>query len=168
LESGPDFLVLALATVMAVVVAPVAEEITFRLLLQGWLEKQEDRSLGWRTPFEIDRAATETPQAEPPTETPAEFSTPTPAEAVDTLTTPPKRGICGLPYGWAPILVSSFVFAVAHFGYGPEPVPLFVLALILGYCYQRTHRIVPSIVAHALFNLFSMLTLWRLVFITKS
>ena len=53
--------------------------------------------------------------------------------------------------------------ALAHFGYGPEPVPLFVLALFLGYVYQRTHRILPCIVAHALFNLFSMIVLWRMV-----
>ena len=35
--------------------------------------------------------------------------------------------------------------------------------LLLGYVYQRTHRIVPSIVAHGLFNLLTMLTLWRMV-----
>ena len=38
---------------------------------------------------------------------------------------PPERGVVGLPYGWLPILISSLLFALAHFGYGPEPVPLF-------------------------------------------
>jgi membrane protease YdiL (CAAX protease family) len=76
---------------------------------------------------------------------------------------PPRRSVGGLPYGWAPIILSSLLFAAAHFGYGPEPVPLFVLALVLGYCYQRTHRILPCIIAHSLFNLNSMIVLWRIV-----
>ena len=62
-----------------------------------------------------------------------------------------------------PILISSVLFALAHFGYGPEPVPLFFLALILGYVYQRTHRIIPCIVTHALFNLVTVIALWRMV-----
>jgi hypothetical protein len=66
----------------------------------------------------------------------------------------------GWPYGWLPILGSSLLFSLAHFGYGTDPVPIFVLALILGYVYRRTHRIVPCIVMHALFNLVTMLTLW--------
>jgi membrane protease YdiL (CAAX protease family) len=41
-------LILFAAFVAAVVAAPICEEITFRLLLQGWLEKWEDRRLGWR------------------------------------------------------------------------------------------------------------------------
>jgi membrane protease YdiL (CAAX protease family) len=77
---------------------------------------------------------------------------------------PPRRGIAGLPYGWFPILISSIAFGLAHFGYGPEPVPLFLLALVLGHLYQRTHRIIPGIVAHALFNLFSMIILWRVLY----
>jgi membrane protease YdiL (CAAX protease family) len=48
-------------------------------------------------------------------------------------------------------------------GHGPDPIPLFVLALILGYMYQRTHRIVPSIVTHLLFNLTSLVMLWMVI-----
>jgi hypothetical protein len=76
----------------------------------------------------------------------------------------PRRGVFGLPYGMVPILVSAALFAAAHAGYGPEPVPIFLLALIFGYVYQRTHRILPTIVAHALFNLIPMITMWQLVF----
>jgi membrane protease YdiL (CAAX protease family) len=161
----PNLVVLALATVVAVVVAPVGEEITFRLLLQGWLEKWEDRRLGWRNINVVEATAeqvVELPMAE------TAF-----AEVVETetivltpvATEPPRRGVFGLPYGWTPIIISSFLFAAAHFGYGPEPVPLFVLALVLGYVYQRTHRIIPCIVAHAAFNLISMIFLWRIVFL---
>jgi len=40
-KEQPDLGVLLLATVSAVVVAPLIEEFLFRVVLQGWLEKQE-------------------------------------------------------------------------------------------------------------------------------
>ena len=174
-KSEPEIFVLVLATFMAVVVAPIGEEITFRLLLQGWLEKWEDSRLGWRkaagTGSPADNAidSDEAQQIETPIPLDRTLHT---NDAVDqakemdeTVNTPmpPRRGVGGLPYGWTPIILSSLLFAAAHFGYGPEPIPLFVLALVLGYCYQRTHRILPCIVAHSLFNLFSMIVLWRIV-----
>jgi membrane protease YdiL (CAAX protease family) len=60
---------------------------------------------------------------------------------------------------WLPIIISSFVFALMHAGQGNAPVPLFVLALGLGYLYERTHRIVPGMVVHFLVNLSAMLQL---------
>jgi membrane protease YdiL (CAAX protease family) len=80
------------------------------------------------------------------------------------LAGPGPRGVAGLPYGWLPIFISSALFGLAHFGYGPEPIPLFLLAIFLGLVYQRTHRIIPCIVAHSLFNLFTVVVLWRMVF----
>jgi membrane protease YdiL (CAAX protease family) len=77
----------------------------------------------------------------------------------------PTRGFAGLPFGWFPILISSLLFAAAHFGHGVDPFAIFVLAMILGYVYQRTHRIVPCIVTHMLFNAFAMLVLWQLIFV---
>jgi membrane protease YdiL (CAAX protease family) len=44
----PQLGVFVLATVAAVVVAPICEEILYRLVLQGWLEKWEDERLGSR------------------------------------------------------------------------------------------------------------------------
>ena len=168
-EAPPAPIVFFLSGVFAVVVAPICEEITFRLLLQGWLERWEDEQLGWR------RKAT----SEPPIEQVAsahDDGTVAPDQPIHTDTSPivaddlsfesepPRRGIAGLPYGWFPIMISATAFGLAHFGYGPEPVPLFLLALVLGYLYQRTHRIIPGIVAHALFNLFSMIILWRMLY----
>lgn len=46
---------------------------------------------------------------------------------------------------WASALVVP-----AHFA--PDPIPLFLLALVLGLLYFRTHRIVAPIVTHAAFN----------------
>ncbi len=152
---------LAVALVAAVVVAPICEEIIFRLLLQGWLEKLEDAVLGWRK------------------STPASDSTPAVAssdwggrvsrdmdgsiEPVPVAPGPPRRGMAGLPYGWAPILLSSQLWGLAHWGHGTDPIPLVLLGFILGYTYQRTHKVVPCIVAHMAFNLLSMFVLWRAI-----
>jgi membrane protease YdiL (CAAX protease family) len=165
-RSEPEVFVLALATVMAVVVAPIGEEITFRLLLQGWLEKWEDRRLGWRNRAQTPPDAVMQFEVAVKTQPPALDEDL--VELVPLTTAPPAAGVFGLPYGWTPIIVSAALFAVAHVGYGPEPAPLFVLALALGYCYQRTHRILPCIVAHGLFNLLSMIALWRVVLINAS
>lgn len=55
------------------------------------------------------------------------------------------------------VLISSAAFAAAHFGQGAAHIPLFLFALLLGYLYYRTHRLLPSIVAHATLNGFSVL-----------
>ena len=77
---------------------------------------------------------------------------------------PPVRGAANLPHGWLPIIITAVLFGLAHTGYGPEPIPLFFLGLVLGYLYQRTHRILPCIVTHAIFNLFTVILLWRMAF----
>jgi membrane protease YdiL (CAAX protease family) len=156
----PNVTLLLLASFVAVVVAPLSEEILFRLLLQGWLEKWEDKRLGWRrTSLPILRISEQDL---------AEYMLQRTDEATlidqPAMLAPPPQGVAGLPYGWAPILVSSLLFAVAHYGHGPDPVALFFLAIILGYVYQRTHRIVACIVTHALFNALAMLVLWYMVF----
>jgi membrane protease YdiL (CAAX protease family) len=150
-QANPTLFVLAFAA--AVVVAPICEELLFRLLLQGWLEKWEDR--GTITNDELQMTNDECVAADDSTFDirPSSLS---PAQ-------PPQFGLGNLPHGWLPIVLSSLLFALAHVGYGPDPIPLFLLALILGYAYQRTHRIVPSMVAHALFNGMSLFALWRVM-----
>jgi len=41
-----------------------------------------------------------------------------------------------------------------------DPIPLFLLALALGYIYYRTHRLLPILVLHAIFNGFALVSLW--------
>jgi membrane protease YdiL (CAAX protease family) len=68
--------------------------------------------------------------------------------------TRPRNGLPQQPtLRWLAIGISSLFFALAHFGQGPAPISLFVLALGLGYLYQRTHRVLPGMVVHFLVNL---------------
>ncbi|REK15750.1 MAG: CPBP family intramembrane metalloprotease [Planctomycetota bacterium] len=62
--------------------------------------------------------------------------------------------------GYAPLVVVSLLFGALHGGHGPDPVAIFVLSLFLGYAYRQTHRIVPSLVAHACLNGWTMVNLW--------
>lgn len=70
----------------------------------------------------------------------------------------------GLLQGWlearnwnfGAIVFTSLLFAVMHWGHGLAPVPLFFLSLGLGWLYQRTHRLLPSIVVHFCLNACSL------------
>jgi membrane protease YdiL (CAAX protease family) len=44
------------------------------------------------------------------------------------------------------------LFGLAHLGHGVSPLPLMLLGGVLGYLYRQTHRVVPSMVCHMLFN----------------
>jgi membrane protease YdiL (CAAX protease family) len=150
---------------VAVVIAPVTEEFFFRVLLQGRLERfgRQRRAAeahgapladaAWRepTPPEVVVAEIVPP---PPDENPYAASHAAGAVAekfTDSEPTPP-------PY-W-PIFVSAAVFALMHFSHGPDPIPLFFLALGLGYLYRQTHRLLPSVTVHFLLNGMSMALLW--------
>jgi membrane protease YdiL (CAAX protease family) len=50
------------------------------------------------------------------------------------------------------IWASSALFAAFHAQVWPSPVPLFVLALGLGYLYLRTRSLIGPVVVHGLFN----------------
>ena len=171
----PNLGVLVLATISAVLIAPIGEEIVFRLMLQGWLEKWEQEQLSGGPSLELlvsnDNQAIglEQPRNDELRMTNDEKTDHDNSSFVIRHSSfpsrgAPSRGLAGLRFGLLPILVSSLLFAAAHFGYGPEPVPIFVLALVLGYVYQRTHRIIPCMVAHAMFNSITILVLWRMVF----
>jgi membrane protease YdiL (CAAX protease family) len=116
---------IALMTLAACIGAPLAEEFMFRVLLQGWLERQ------WQVG-----------------ETTHDQQTPT-ASVANVAVTAARPG---MPVNWAPIGVSATIFALLHLGHGAAPIPLFFLALALGWLYQRTHRIWAGLVVHAALN----------------
>jgi membrane protease YdiL (CAAX protease family) len=119
--------------VIAVVIAPAVEELLFRAFLQGWFRN-------------IDLAARNRQWwlvHQPGTDVHAMLGTHRPATG-SALDTTQQRA------GWWPIVGSSFLFALGHQGF--DRVPLFLLALGLGYLYERTGRLMPCIVVHALNN----------------
>ena len=115
-----------------VIAAPFVEEFLFRVVLQGWLEK-----VFYRTRILLTTQLSQQ-QPRPGTVIAAEV--------------PP-------PFMWQPIIISSLTFSLLHVGHGPDPIPLFLLALVLGYLYAKTHRILPCIVVHMALNGFSMLSI---------
>jgi len=135
LQADPDPRLYAAAFVAAVCVAPLVEEWLFRVLLQGWLEKL---AAWWPAALHVSPIVNE------------------PGEEV------PGATNAALRPAWWPIAVSALLFALAHYSHGPDPIPLFVLALGLGYLYRQTHRLLPCVVVHLLVNLTTMLQLWVL------
>ena len=173
---------LAVAVLFAVVLAPLAEEFLFRAFLQGWLETRPWRSasasgMGADTAsspnghfssrsttdvkpieneshwHEIAMASAENPYA-PPTSLGIPSTAPLPDSSDGDLPSETNRAPARSDF--VAIVISSFVFAVLHASNWPAPVPLFFLALILGYLYNRTHRLLPCIVVHLLFNALSV------------
>ncbi|MEQ8787419.1 MAG: type II CAAX endopeptidase family protein [Pirellulaceae bacterium] len=186
IEQDPGLLWLSF--VSAAVAVPLTEELQFRLLLQGWLEK----AAVWRgdptvlliggrdaatdkgpPPESVAEAADhdvdagmipdEHPEQESPSEDACDDAHPyqpplaaadSPNEAAETP--PPLReDFTAESPPWFdrwPIVVSAALFAGMHLGQGPAPAPLFVLALGMGYLYERTHRILPAITVHSLLN----------------
>jgi membrane protease YdiL (CAAX protease family) len=135
---------MAAAAFTAVVAAPLYEETAFRLVFQGWLEKRF-----WRGDGELESQGSLL-QAD------VELGDQWQAFGGTALSV--KRAVA-TPLNWPPILISGVLFGLAHLGHGWSPLPLVLLGGVLGYLYQRTHRIVPSMACHFLFNLLTLVML---------
>ncbi|EAQ77095.1 CPBP family intramembrane glutamic endopeptidase [Blastopirellula marina] len=179
---------MAVASVAAAVVAaPLFEEFFFRGLFQGWLQDTVDGRLKVSNVL-LGRVRWLSSDDAPPTETETveqaseheiitavaaasegenPFHSPIAAPAVPTTEYESPEvvrqrnvlQICG------PILLSASFFALMHLGQGLAPIPLFFLALGLGYLYQRTRRLTPCVVVHFLLNGQSMALLLIQVFV---
>lgn len=173
-ESENRYAALAICGVAAVVAAPLFEELVFRRLLHGWLDrvaatKPDDWvSLFFETRHRgqvSDAAASNEENIDADVAADVDATTPGPwsdAEAVDNsaqehakvdMPAPPSAAVRDLPM-W-PMYVSSAIFALLHLNGGPDPIPLFFFALWLAYLYRLTGRITPCIVVHLLLNLFT-------------
>lgn len=160
-EQQSDASTMAIMFFSAVIVAPLSEEFFIRSILQGWLEKRSNEhqtqlhnlanSGEPGDPSEVDATLSEdSPVAE------ADLCNTSLIDEVEPAAAEPLRGW----YAALPILFSSGCFAAMHIGYGPDPIPIFLLAIALGFLYQRTHRLFASITLHALLNGTSLVLLW--------
>lgn len=171
LEKSPEWRLFIAASLNAVIVAPVVEEYFFRGLWQGWTEalrwppNGEDILFGRRQLGEAIGAATTDVEAKVVL---ADPSNPYMATLVDeqppveVLSDPTTQRTV-----WWPILLSATLFSLAHINHGPDWVALLVLAIGLGYVYQRTRSLTPSIVVHFLLNATSMVMLWAKLFLDR-
>jgi len=172
LQRHRELWVFALSGLSAVIIAPIAEELFFRVLLQGWLESLAG---GPRpAPADPSQAAVEQVPNLPLSAGPADPENPySPSPSLASsrhgepaAVEPGPAASPGARYSWGAlrwdylsIIVSSLVFSLMHLGHGADPIPLFFLALALGYLYQCTGRLLPSVVVHFCLNGCSMLAL---------
>jgi membrane protease YdiL (CAAX protease family) len=164
-ESGgqPGLGAFALLFVTTVFVAPVVEEFWFRGLLQGGLQSVADSMKRRRnslsaTSMEDDANANE------PSDNP--YEPPQALIATETSIDSPGGMQSGdwVPVSVWPLVLASLVFALAHWGHGLAPIPLFFLSLGLGYLYRQTGSLIPSITVHFVLNGLTMtLTLCELM-----
>jgi membrane protease YdiL (CAAX protease family) len=133
------------AAAAAVVAAPIYEETAFRLAFQGWLEKSlaSPGNAGAETVLGISEFGKASEQ---------DFLDPREAVRAAELAVAP-------PVSWTPVIISSALFGLAHLGHGVSPLPLMLLGGVLGYLYRQTHRVVPSMACHLLFNTFTFVML---------
>ena len=121
------------AWVAAVGVAPISEEFFFRGLVQGFLQRVFDHDES------VDKWFVGGP--------------------VNTEVLAREKFESGMQRNfrfWIPIFVSSALFAAMHIGQGPAPIPLFLLAIGLGYIFRKTGSWIPCVIIHVLLNFVSL------------
>ncbi len=100
--------------------------------------------------------ADEEPDRHPPTEEWSsahwEVGDPVPAVSKPYAPSPIWAGVA--------IVITSVIFAILHAGQWPAPIPIFFLALGLGFIYHRTGSLLAPICMHAVFNGTSTLMLF--------
>ncbi len=130
----------------AVIVAPIVEELLYRVLCLGGFLAAVAQYSDLRRLVSDDTANGALPPG-------GSSSTPPPGDV--------SRNEAPATWAeWFAIFASSALFALMHVSQGPAPIPLFVLALGLGYLYARTGRVLPCIVVHAWLNGWSLIAIW--------
>jgi membrane protease YdiL (CAAX protease family) len=145
-----------LAVLSAVLLAPAAEELIFRGVIQGWLTRL------FTTPAEAD------PKPDDPSDQleTIDLGRPSaPAGRRPRLLPRMPRPLREASRRWAtsgvmPVVLTSALFALLHAEQWPAPLAIYFLSLGLGTVYQRSGSLLTSFVIHALFNGFSTLLLF--------
>jgi membrane protease YdiL (CAAX protease family) len=124
LSAQPSLNSMLLLAFTTVILTPIFEEFTFRVLLQGGAEQVARR-------VAITGSLEKVPDALQSDRIPA-------SEVAK--------------WSWWPVVMASATFAALHLGQGGAPVPLFFLSLGLGYLYRQTGRMGPSFIVHVILN----------------
>jgi membrane protease YdiL (CAAX protease family) len=164
-----------LAFWVAVISAPIVEEFGFRVLLQGFLQSLAERSsLSKLLIAIVGRGRVSGETAPMPENGPSDQSANLGPEVINTFSVPTKTNPYMPPSAvdpqphvgqtyqaptqpiasvkiW-PILLSGTLFGLAHFDYGASWIPLVFFGCVLGWLYQKTNRIWPSLTAHMFCN----------------
>jgi membrane protease YdiL (CAAX protease family) len=156
---------LGLLVIMVVIVAPISEELFFRGLIQSWLA-QRFAGMGSHNSTTIGNLAD---RPSPPAGVPGTlesnvnenpYAVPDASASAPEISAPPRAwpNSPWLPVNrWMAILITAGVFAAVHYavtpGYDDYFPVLFILAVALGYMYERTGNIWTDITMHACFNL---------------
>jgi membrane protease YdiL (CAAX protease family) len=159
-ESKAEWILVGLAVLF---VAPVYEELFFRGVLQGWLSQRAWGSLGaflialflsilfrWsplQSAWTIRDWANLVQELQP-----LGFVLAT-GPALLMIHRQKRPKVAGALYG------SGLLFAIAHTGVWPSPIPLFFLGLGLGWLAQRSQSLVGPIMVHSLFNAVGFLSM---------
>lgn len=116
----------------AAVLAPLFEETIFRGVIQGWLARVSREIFDFGAPKPVDPHTDEFDEVKPPNGRNAAAE-------------------------WPGIILTSALFAAVHYHQWPTPIPLFVLAMVMGVLRWRTGSLLAPIIVHALFNATSTL-----------
>jgi membrane protease YdiL (CAAX protease family) len=169
-QAQPGVAMLVATAILAVVVAPLTEEFFFRVVLQGWLEAlYAERGARYASEGDVLNFTSSMPASYGENESDVSTASPGAPDAARSMHEQDAPVVPALIYSAGadapahesrpslmPVLLSSFVFALVHLEFGPSAVPLFFFALILGYLYRQTHRLLPSLVTHACLNALSV------------
>ncbi|MEO6807498.1 MAG: CPBP family intramembrane glutamic endopeptidase [Isosphaeraceae bacterium] len=151
-------LTIILMFLSAVVLAPAAEELCFRVVLLGWLTKLMTPSPRHNSEPDRDVKVIDA-HAEigaDPSNLIDGYDPDQPPEAPPWTATGIQGSEPSLTVRVLPNVVTSLLFASLHIQQWPAPVALFVLSLGLGVLYRRTGSLIAPVAMHACFNGLSM------------
>ena len=177
LAGNPTFVSIFGCWAAAVLAAPFLEEFLFRGVFQYWLERLSVSKLSNDQLFVGGANVVEEISSEPHEASSESFVT---AELVEPnndddvadadkvlnpYATPQRSVIRSIDvaattqrrFAYWPIFVSSLCFALVHLGQGLAPIPLFILAVGLGYLFRQTGSLIACVTVHFLLNFYSML-----------
>jgi len=155
IEARPTPLLGTLLALNTVLIAPLAEEFFFRGVLQGWFQRLAASRFRGRAADETSAGETSVGETDPTGEQLAAGEGATEGAgrlrerqaASDWLE---ADEVQRLPR-W-PMVLTSLLFSLVHWGQGAAPVSLFLLAIGLSYLTRQTGRLGPAITVHFCLN----------------